>query len=327
MIFGSRFEDTWQVHQANTAEHQSGTTGKGVLRTMLVHKEKICDIIPVDIVANTVICAAKYICDRREEKLRSKSPEAAPTGGGGSLGRLDDLDYLRSERLTVFNCVSGSLNPISWGEINALSQPLLLKYPSMELFRYPGALFHSSKLLHSVIMNVEHKLPALFVDFLFKITGNRPMCEVMPIDLSAGDQIGLGMIRTNRTGNHLAFEQTDAGLRQDPPGDRRARALHHERVDLEDRQLRAAHRRAESDRPSAVLRGRRQGGLGRLHGELHPRCATVPAEGGSGHDSGREGQAEQVSPNMQFRLQTTILTNPDSQSRIKPLGSTTLPSW
>lgn len=49
-----------------------------------------------------------------------------------------------NQQLTVFNCVSGTSNPISWGEIHSLCEPFLLKYPSIELFRYPG--FVSSRL-------------------------------------------------------------------------------------------------------------------------------------------------------------------------------------
>lgn len=120
-------------------------SGKGVLRTMFVHEDKICDMIPVDLVANTIIAAAWFAATRR--------PSAA----------------------IVFNCTSGGLNPISWGRIRDLSHPLLAKYPSMELFRYPGACFHSNRIIHEFFLQVEHNIPAHFIDFLFKIMGHKPM--------------------------------------------------------------------------------------------------------------------------------------------------------
>lgn len=131
---------------------------------MLVDKDKLCDIIPVDIVANTVLCAAKFICSK-QNPVKQMSFQVDLSGHG----------FIEHERLTIFNCVSCTLNPISWGKINELSQPLLLKYPSKQLFRYPGTLFHSNRLLHTLIVSIEHKLPAMFVDFLFKMTGNGPM--------------------------------------------------------------------------------------------------------------------------------------------------------
>lgn len=120
-------------------------SGKGVLRSMLVDKKKICDMVPVDFVANTVICSAWYI----------------------GLKKLKDAQ--------IFNCTSGGLNPITWGELKDISEPILIQNPSMELFRYPGAKFHSSRLIHQIHLNIEHNVPAYFVDFLFRITGHKPM--------------------------------------------------------------------------------------------------------------------------------------------------------
>ena len=283
--------------------------GKGVLRSMIVHKDKICDIVPVDIVANTAITAAFYISKQAASsgavtqseqpaaspvtgKLNGHSPQttdAARTANGkcppngkfssdeedaladsekltnGKLtnghhhltngnhqtnGKLTNGHHLTngktttngeskltngklngdsqldasgpaatnvspnsspnsslnsslngspswspngtlkgrhhktmnessafdiSQYLTVFNCVSGTANPISWGEIHSLCEPFLLKYPSIELFRYPGALLHSNKLLHQIILQLEHNIPAMLVDFIFKLLGHKPM--------------------------------------------------------------------------------------------------------------------------------------------------------
>lgn len=282
--------------------------GKGVLRSMIVHKDKICDIVPVDIVANTAITAAFYISKQaassgvaqpeqpavspvsgklnghskplqtdaptangkypangkfssdEEDALATADEDEQPPAGekltngkltnghhhltngnhltNGKLtnghhltsgktttneeskltnGKLPNgdsqLDATRpkltngspngsltgslnsslnghfshhktmndssafdvSQYLTVFNCVSGTSNPISWGEIHSLCEPFLLKYPSIELFRYPGALLHSNKLLHQIILQLEHNIPAMLVDFIFKLLGHKPM--------------------------------------------------------------------------------------------------------------------------------------------------------
>lgn len=287
--------------------------GKGVLRSMIVHKDKICDIVPVDIVANTAITAAYYITkqdqesistvnqneqivnqlksettlstnqlnghestngkfsngkfqssedeedtstltsssgedeiqftnghltngnsltnghslsngkkltnghhmtiehnnnqklsngyvtkkltngklsngdlqqitDKIEKKKRSTKLSSLRNGSDCNLPAIcnhktmnDKNEFNINQYLTVFNCVSGALNPISWGEIHSLCEPFLLKYPSVELFRYPGALLHSNKLLHQIILQLEHNIPAMLIDFIFKLLGHKPM--------------------------------------------------------------------------------------------------------------------------------------------------------
>ncbi len=120
-------------------------SGKGVLRTMYVHQNKLCDIVPVDIVTNTCIVSSWFTSIKR--------PSSA----------------------LVINCTSGSLNGITWGQIRSLSDPLLVKHPSMEMFRYPGPNFHSSRIWHQLNLYIEHSLPAFVIDLLFKITGHKPI--------------------------------------------------------------------------------------------------------------------------------------------------------
>jgi hypothetical protein len=136
---------------------------------MIVDKEKICDMIPVDVVANTIICSvplSKAVRTRSTRELSVNATQSIPH----SL-----IKFVHHNRLLVINCVSGSLNPITWGQLNAISQPLMLQYPSSEVFRYPGLRFHSNRLVHQIIVNLEHKLPAFFVDCLFRLIGGNAM--------------------------------------------------------------------------------------------------------------------------------------------------------
>lgn len=120
------------------------TAGKGILRTMLVDGHKICDMIPVDVVANTIIAAAWHVATNHSSLL-------------------------------LINCTSGQINPITWNEVKHLSHPWLIKYPSIEMFRYPGPIFVSNKLLHKVLVSVQHDLPTYAIDLLFKTLGHQPM--------------------------------------------------------------------------------------------------------------------------------------------------------
>jgi fatty acyl-CoA reductase len=138
------------------------TAGAGILRAMLVDGEKICDAIPVDIVANTIITTAWYVSNQRQARRR-RSDEAKPK----ELTKLAEP--------FVVNCISGQINPITWEEIRSLSHPWLVKYPPTQIFRYPGPTFVSNKTLHKLLVGIEHDLPTYVIDLLFKVLGHSPM--------------------------------------------------------------------------------------------------------------------------------------------------------
>lgn len=129
------------------------TAGKGILRSMLCDGNSICDAIPVDVVANAIIVSAWFVGAKRSN-LKSPSPITNPM---------------------VVNCTSGQINPITWSEIRSLSHPWLIKYPSLEMFRYPGPWFVSNKSLHKALVTLEHDLPTYIIDLLFRALGHGPM--------------------------------------------------------------------------------------------------------------------------------------------------------
>jgi fatty acyl-CoA reductase len=136
------------------------TAGAGILRAMLVDGDKICDAIPVDIVANTIIATAWYV-----SKSQSK---------GSDTGEKSKEASKVAEPFVV-NCTSGQINPITWEEIRSLSHPWLVKYPPTQIFRYPGPTFVSNKTLHKLLVTIEHDLPTYIIDLLFKALGHSPM--------------------------------------------------------------------------------------------------------------------------------------------------------
>lgn len=135
--------------------------GKGILRTMLVEGKKICDAIPVDIVANTIISTAWYVGTKRNKARDSDN-------------KLKQQVHSKAEPFVV-NCTTGQINPITWEEVRSLSHPWLIKYPTHEMFRYPGPTFVANKNLHKALIFLEHELPSYVVDLLFKSLGHNPM--------------------------------------------------------------------------------------------------------------------------------------------------------
>ncbi|KAG0410705.1 hypothetical protein HPB47_012189 [Ixodes persulcatus] len=120
-------------------------TGKGVLRTMVIRPNSSADIYPVDMVANMMITSSWHIW--------KQPPMNAPF---------------------VINCTSGSFRRLTWLQIFQYSKPLVLKYPSSEIFRYPGGSYKTSHFWHSIACQLDHNLPAFFVDTLARICGQKP---------------------------------------------------------------------------------------------------------------------------------------------------------
>lgn len=138
------------------------TAGAGILRAMLVDGDKICDAIPVDIVANTIIATAWHVSKQHQGRKRNQEGEKSKEAS-------------KAVKPFVVNCISGQINPITWEEIRSLSQPWLVKYPPTQIFRYPGPTFVSNKTLHKLLVSLEHDLPTYVIDLLFKALGHSPM--------------------------------------------------------------------------------------------------------------------------------------------------------
>ncbi|KAG9510782.1 Fatty acyl-CoA reductase 1, partial [Fragariocoptes setiger] len=162
--------------------------GKGILRTMLVDGNKICDMIPVDIVANTIIASAWFVANTFNHlpiHTTTNDKDAANSHRDQILKKYQQLQNNDGQTYSwadpdqmqpfVVNCTSGQLNPITWNEVRDLSHPYLVKYPSVEMFRYPGPIFVSNKLAHKILVAIEHDLPTYAIDLLFKVLGHHPM--------------------------------------------------------------------------------------------------------------------------------------------------------
>lgn len=139
----------WREPCRGWVDNFNGPTGlvlassKGVLRTMLYDGNAVADLIPVDTVINLMITVAWHTAIRQQNQIM------------------------------IYNCTSGLLNPITWGDIERVVFPILLKYPSVEVFRYPGGCFKTSKLANNLSMLFEHHLPSYLVDTVRAMTGRK----------------------------------------------------------------------------------------------------------------------------------------------------------
>lgn len=119
--------------------------GKGVMRTMLYQSDAVADLIPVDTVINLMITAAW------------------------------DTGTKPSNEIKIYNCTSGSLNKITWCDIERIAFPILLRYPSIEVLRYPGGTFKTSRFLNDVSSLLQHVVPAYLFDAFCGLIGRKKM--------------------------------------------------------------------------------------------------------------------------------------------------------
>ncbi|XP_042149474.1 putative fatty acyl-CoA reductase CG5065 [Ixodes scapularis] len=119
----------------------SGVTG--VVTTIVADKSAVMDIIPVDVVANALIIAA---C---QATLRGRTSQAQ--------SRQD---------LPVYNCTSGAINKITYGEIAVLTTKLGRKHTPETNFCRPGMDMTMSPFYQAVAVFLFNYLPALFFDLV-----------------------------------------------------------------------------------------------------------------------------------------------------------------
>ncbi|XP_023227144.1 putative fatty acyl-CoA reductase CG5065 [Centruroides sculpturatus] len=120
---------------------------KGILRSMLSDEDKICDIIPSDTVVSLLLSAAwkKAITPHR-----------------------------RQDEIPVYNCTSGSINPLTIRKFLQCSYLQFWKCPSENTFLYPIKIpkkYYYWNCIHNVM---KHQFPALLTDIFQVAIGKKP---------------------------------------------------------------------------------------------------------------------------------------------------------
>ncbi|XP_047097438.1 putative fatty acyl-CoA reductase CG5065 isoform X1 [Schistocerca piceifrons] len=119
--------------------------GKGVLRTILCHRDMVADLVPVDVAINLLIAVAWYTATQRPNSI------------------------------LVYNCTSGSTNPIRWRDVEEIGHENLLKNPFSDVLWYPGGSFKSSRLVNNFCVFAFHLLPAYMLDIAARLSGKKPI--------------------------------------------------------------------------------------------------------------------------------------------------------
>ncbi|KAH6935251.1 hypothetical protein HPB50_004820 [Hyalomma asiaticum] len=113
--------------------------GMGFLPTVLLSESCVADLIPVDVVANMLICVAWQISSTRPSQLK------------------------------VYNCTSSALQPHTWGEVIAQVRRVTVQFPLPNARRSPSFVTTTSKLLYWLGLYFVCYIPAFLGDVALRL--------------------------------------------------------------------------------------------------------------------------------------------------------------
>jgi len=118
--------------------------GKGVLRTMYCDPKGYADFLPVDIAVNILL--------------------------------LSSIDYMIYRTRRIYNCTTSFEFKVSWEDIVELGKKAVeTKMPLNGVVWYPGGSMKRSRLHHNICVVLYHYIPAIFLDAIIFLSGNKPV--------------------------------------------------------------------------------------------------------------------------------------------------------
>jgi len=119
--------------------------GRGAIRSIICKQEFIVDLIPVDVVVNTLIT----------------------TGWRTATNR--------SNAVVVFNCTSGEANPVRWYDYGRMTHRSAVAAPTRYVQWYPDFSFRTNRAVHAAVEIFCHFAPAFIFDMMLRAQGAKPM--------------------------------------------------------------------------------------------------------------------------------------------------------
>ncbi|KAF5306584.1 hypothetical protein FQR65_LT07311 [Abscondita terminalis] len=118
--------------------------GKGILRSMYCDSQGYADFLPVDVAVNVLI--------------------------------LTCIDYMIYRKRRIYNCTSSFEYKVTWEEIIEMGRRIIeYRLPLNGVVWYPGGSMKSSRLQHYFCVLFFHYLPAIVLDALIFLSGNKPV--------------------------------------------------------------------------------------------------------------------------------------------------------
>lgn len=117
--------------------------GRGTISSVKGVEDFVVDLIPVDIVCNTIIKAAWA------------------------------NSFTRTSAIPVYNCTSGQISPFKWSGLADGIMKYARKNPSKYIMMYPKFSYTTSNFVHWLIETFLHFLPAIAFDAMLKLQGKK----------------------------------------------------------------------------------------------------------------------------------------------------------
>lgn len=117
---------------------------RGTIRSIVCNANLVVDVVPVDFVVDTLICASWQNAMQRSDTIK------------------------------IYNCTS-SENPITWREFGYLTRKYAILSPSKYVMWYPDFTFRTNKFIHAIMVVTLHFLPAFIVDLILRVQGCKPI--------------------------------------------------------------------------------------------------------------------------------------------------------
>ncbi|CAH0712942.1 unnamed protein product, partial [Brenthis ino] len=117
---------------------------KGVVRRLPLNKDTVADYIPVDVVVNQLLVAGWHAA-------------------------------VHKPGLTVYHCSSSTQKPFKWSMLECQFNSMLTNYPLKSAVWYPYLDFVSSLWLFRLSAIFVHFIPAIFLDMILRISGQKPI--------------------------------------------------------------------------------------------------------------------------------------------------------
>lgn len=118
--------------------------GKGLMRTMIMERDLVADMIPVDISVNMLLAVGWYTAVYNPNKI------------------------------LLYHCTSGTLNPCTWGASCSHVKEVFKKVPLEGGFRRPRCFLTNKPTLYDYWIFVSHHIPAYLVDGACRLIGKKP---------------------------------------------------------------------------------------------------------------------------------------------------------
>ncbi|KAK9293754.1 hypothetical protein QLX08_011382 [Tetragonisca angustula] len=118
--------------------------GKGNIKVLPAKKDARLDLVPVDYVVDTILCAAWHVTIHRDAEVK------------------------------VYNCTSNA-RPLSWNHLSNIYLECSIEKPANDILWYPCSKVVESKFLYDILNIFLHVLPVFVMDIVLKLRCKKPI--------------------------------------------------------------------------------------------------------------------------------------------------------